>query len=466
MSKLEILNKYKNILVVGLGFRTGLQTANYLASQDISVSISDNNTIENLQHLIDKLDDKVKVFAGSQDVSLLENKYDLIILSPGVPVKIPLIQEALKKNIPVISEVELAYLLMKGYWIAITGTDGKSTTTALTNFIMQKIGEDSKEGGNIGIPLISLVETSTNNTITVAELSSYQLETIDTFKPDVAAILNLTPDHLDRYDTLEDYFKAKFRISENQKSDSFFVYNADDENICKWLKDIIAIKKSFSLSDKNANAYYENGFIYLKLNNKYEKLIETEKLNIIGLHNVQNVMTGLLLIQSLYEKINKEFPIEKIVKACYAFTGLDHRMQNIKTFEERSFINDSKATTVGATEMALKSSSESSIFIIGGKAKGDDYSRLAVKMQGKIKGLILIGETSLEFSKVFKNISHKIATDMDDAIIKAMQMSQNGDTIILSPACASFDMYKNFEERGEVFKESVNKLCRGELQWT
>jgi UDP-N-acetylmuramoylalanine--D-glutamate ligase len=456
----------QNVLVVGFSYRTGLQTANFLAEKGYAVSISDIKQEKDLSPLIEKLNENVKVYAANQKMSLLDNNYDFIVLSPGVPAKIDLIQEAYRRSIPVISEVELAFNFMQGRWIAITGTDGKSTTTALTNYILNEIGEKSFEGGNIGIPLISLVDKTDPDSIIVAELSSYQLETIDKLKPDVSAILNLTPDHLDRYATIDDYFDAKLRITKNQDANNYLIYNFDDENILKRVASVNSNKVSFSLTDTMSDAYYKSGYINVKLNGTYEKVIEVAKLKLIGIHNVQNIMTAILIIKSLYKQLDKLLPIDKIQQACYSFSGLAHRMENVGVYKGRHFINDSKATTVGAVEMALKSNDKSAVFIIGGKAKGDDYSRLANLMKGSVKGLVLIGETSDEFSKLFNKIPNIIAGDMDDAVVKSMQMTEDGDTIILSPACASFDMYENFEMRGDIFKEAFQKLNSGGLEWT
>ena len=442
---------------MGLGYRTGLSAANFLASEEHDVHVSDIKSHDELSEIISQLDSEVTVHAGNQEISLLDNNFDLIILSPGVPARIPLIREALRRNISVISEIELAFRYLKGYSIGITGTDGKSTTTALTHHILHELGCDSRMGGNIGIPLINLVGETNDDSVTVIELSSYQLETVETFKPDAAAFLNLTPDHLDRYDSLESYCDAKMRIASNQDLDDFFIYNADDARVTKRASSVKSTTRSFSLSS-DADAYYKNGTIYLRTGSMCRNVLDAKDLAIIGLHNVQNVMAALLLVQAVYEKRGDELPVEKCAAAAKSFAGLPHRMERLGSLNGRDFINDSKATTVGAGEMALKSLSQPSVFIIGGRAKGDDYSRLAAAMVDRVRAVILIGETKPEFAKIFANFTHSEALDLDDAVRKAYSLSQDGDAILLSPACASFDMFKSFEHRGDVFRESVNKL--------
>jgi UDP-N-acetylmuramoylalanine--D-glutamate ligase len=461
----DYLHKEARILVVGLGFRTGLHSANFLADRGYAVSVSDIKTHEELHPIASQLNPDIKIYAGNQEAALLDIAYDLIVLSPGVPVKTPLIQKAFEKGIPVISEVELAYHYMRGSLIAITGTDGKSTTTALLNYVLQQVGVASYEGGNIGIPLISLVEKLDDASVTVAELSSFQLETIDSFKPDVAAILNVSPDHLDRYDSMHEYFQAKCNITREQTGDDYFVYNADDVMLADAVQ-TAAQCRSFSLKHRDADVYFEDQNIYMNLEGGPVPVLDCARLQLLGLHNIQNVMASLLMIASLYQKLSQPLPLEKIVAACYSFKGLPHRMEKVGTFAGRNFINDSKATTVGAVQMALQSLNSPAICIIGGRAKGDDYSRLVSVMKDKVKAIILIGETSREFAEIFSSYPQRIAESMEDALVKSMQFSSAGDIILLSPACASFDMYKSFEERGEVFKTSFQKLQKGELQWT
>ncbi len=458
------MEQKKHILVVGLGYRTGLASANFLASKGFKVTVCDIKSQNELMPIIEKLDPGVNVIAGNQDPSILLLGFDEIVLSPGVWQRISLIQEALKKGIPVISEIELAYRYCNSSIVGITGTDGKSTTTMLTAHCLKSTGFDAHPCGNIGIPYVSIVDTLKKDSVAVIELSSFQLETIHTFKPDVAIFTNLTPDHLDRYDSLKDYFDAKMNIAKNQDSSDYFIFNSDDEFIATHLPQLNATLYSFSLQ-KEADCYYKDGAIYCAINGGRQLIAKADRLKILGLHNVQNAMAAILATFSLAKKTGREIDIQTLEDALYSFEGLPHRVQMVGKFDGRTFINDSKATTVGAVIMALKSIPGDVILILGGRAKGDDYSRLKNFIKGKVKALVLIGETKDEFAELFKDTPHIKAHTMEDAVIKAMKVSTQGDTVLLSPACASFDMYKNYEERGNDFIDIYNRLSKGHLRW-
>ncbi len=460
------LRENMKVLVAGLGYRTGLAACNFLAARKCRVTGSDMKGADELQPVLERMDPSVRVVAGHQDPSLLDESFDLIVLSPGVPQSIPLIAAARKRGIPVISEIELAYGFMKGQIIAITGTDGKSTTTMLTGHILRELGINSLVGGNIGIPLISLVDRMEEETVSVIELSSFQLETIESFRPDAAAMLNVTPDHLDRYAGMEDYFRAKMRITQNQAEGDAFVYYKDDAVIKSGLDGVRARKLSFSLEDAGADAFLRSGIICLRDGADLREFLAMSRLSILGAHNALNVMASVLMVRSVLEKRGAVLDYEKAAEACRSFTGLPHRMETIGDYQGRVFINDSKATTVGAVEMALKSLGSNTVLILGGRTKGDDYSRLAAVLEGRIKGLVLIGESRESFSRIF-TASHPVeASSLEEALVQAMRMTGAGDTVILSPACASFDMFANYEERGNRFKDAFKKLKRGELSWT
>ncbi|MFC1669566.1 UDP-N-acetylmuramoyl-L-alanine--D-glutamate ligase [Spirochaetota bacterium] len=453
-------------LVVGLGARTGLFASNFLARMGVSTTVNDIKDRDELKDIIKKLNSKVKVSVGGQSPELLDEGFDIIILSPGVPKSIPLIREAYGRGIPVISEIELSYNYLKGLVIAITGTDGKSTTTELTGHILNRLGINTFVGGNIGIPLISLVDKTKDDSVTVIELSSFQLETIKDFKPHISAIMNITPDHLDRYEGMDDYAETKFRIAMNQQKEDSFIYNKDDMLVEKSLESVKSRKHSFSLIDKSSDIFYENGYICMGESCKDTRIIDVSKMQILGLHNVQNVMASVLIVMSILWMKKIEPKIESIAEAIYSFQGLEHRMEKIGIYEGRIFINDSKATTVGAVEMAMKSILGKGILIIGGRKKGGDYGSLSNVLREKARSLVLIGESREYFSDIFADFKLSQADSLDDAIVKAMKVSEKGDTIILSPACASFDMFTDYEERGRVFKESFSKLKNGELIWT
>lgn len=456
---------YKNILVVGLGYRTGLATANFLTGKGMSVTVNDMKPEAELKDIIDKLTSGVKVIAGHQSPEILDAGFDLVVLSPGVPAVIPLIQEAKRRNIPVIAEIELAYRYMKGRIIGITGTDGKSTTTTLTGHILSTMGFKTFVGGNIGIPLVSFADETTENSVTVIELSSFQLETIDTFRPDVAAILNVTPDHLDRYSGMDDYFAAKKRIFMNQTDEDWFVYNMDNEILEAAKGEYPANVLKFSVTESGADSFFANNSVYCNYTPMDVIIAEESELKIIGIHNMQNVMASVLMVVALHKKLGLYPDFDKITEACRSFKGLEHRMEHVGEYMGRTFVNDSKATTIGAVEMAVKSIKDKGVVIIGGRTKGDDYSRLVPVLKDKARVVVLIGESSDLFAGFFKDSSYVRATTMEDAVIKAMQNSEGGDMILLSPACASFDMFSSYDERGKVFKECFRKISEGELSW-
>jgi UDP-N-acetylmuramoylalanine--D-glutamate ligase len=456
----------RSVLVVGLGYRTGLSVSNYLAAQGIPVTVSDSKGPAELRDVASRLHPSVCVLAGEQGPALLDRGFDLVILSPGVPKSIPLIVEAVKRGVPVVSEIEFAASLIRGETIGITGTDGKSTTTALTAHIFSSLGMDCRMGGNIGIPLISIVAEPGDDSVTVIELSSFQLETIVDFRPDAAAVLNVTPDHLDRYRDMEEYARAKFRITMNQRSDDFFVYNADDPLVTALAAGSRAVKLSFSLAGDQADASFSNGCIVMKQGRCRVPALDTSRLKIMGLHNVQNAMASLLMVSSLLERRGIEPDFEAMAAAAFSFPGLPHRMERIGTYEGRTFINDSKATTVGAVDMALRSVPPGCVLILGGRTKGDDYTRLRGIAGGRAKAVVLMGESADSFSKIFSGFAQARAVDFDEALVKAMKLSSEGDSIVLSPACASFDMFKNYEERGDAFRKAFERLAGGRLPWT
>jgi len=451
-------------LVIGLGHRTGLAVSNFLAGKGVAVAVSDSKNIGELAGVLPMLDPSVRVVAGEQKPEILGEGFDAVIVSPGVPVTIPLVAEAYRRNIPVLAEVELASQYLKGMIIGVTGTDGKSTTTACAGHIFKEMGFDTAVGGNIGIPLITFAEKTDPDTVIVAELSSFQLETIASFRPDAAVMLNITPDHLDRYDSMDDYFRAKMRISMNQNKNDYFIYNLNDSTVCRGAASVSAAPLSFSIEDKSADLYYHNGAVYLKEENK--KILQADRLKIVGLHNVQNVMAAVLAVSSILHKKGIAPDYGRIAEAACTFPGLEHRLEQIGTFKGREFINDSKATTVNAVLTALKSLSAKSVLILGGRTKGDDYSRLSTGMNGVIRTLVLIGESKEYFYSIFEGYDRILADTLDDAVVKAMRASRAGDVILLSPACASFDMFKNYEERGAEFRKSFDRLKSGALPWT
>ena len=450
------------VLVVGLGYRTGLSASNFLVEKGVEVTVSDLKTEEELAAVVERLDTRVELSLGNQSPHILDKGFDLVVLSPGVPKIIPLIREAVDRGIPVISEIELACHFIKGDTIAITGTDGKSTTTTLVGHILEALGIETLVGGNIGTPLISLVDQTTMETCSVIEVSSFQLETIDAARFDVAAILNINPDHLDRYDSMSDYIEAKFRITENQDRDDFFIYNGTDNNITGRLNLVKSRTLSFSM-EEGGDIFYNGEVVLTGKNGTGRVILDPEKMTIFGVHNIENAMAAVLMVRSILEKRKITVDYDEVARAIYSFPGLDHRMEMLGTHRGRVFINDSKATTIGAVEMAVKSIKGDGILIMGGKMKGDDYTRLEKNIGKKLKGYVFIGESKEYLAEIFKNHTFSLADDMDQALSQAVEMSSDGDIILLSPACASFDMYENYEARGKAFKASLENLKKGTI---
>ena len=457
-------NNIKKALVVGLGYRTGVAVSNFLAGRGAIVVASDSKSSAELGDVLPKVDPSVRVVTGEQKPELLNEGFDALIVSPGVPVTVPLVAEAIRRKMPVMAEVELAFRYLRGMIVGITGTDGKSTTTALTGHILTRMGMETLVGGNIGTPLISFAGKTSDNSVIVAELSSFQLETIALFRPDVAVLLNVAPDHLDRYNSMEDYFQAKMRISMNQDAGDCFIYNRDDPIARSGASLVNASTLAFSIEERRGDIYYHNGAVHIKEGDR--KILEADRLRIMGMHNVQNAMAAVLAVQSVMRKKEMLPDYERIAEAVYSFSGLEHRLERIGSFKGREFINDSKATTVSAVLTALRSLRGKGVLILGGRTKGDDYSRLAAGLDGTVRTLVLIGESKDYFSRIFKGHDQVPAETLDDAVVKAMRASGEGDVILLSPACASFDMFKDYEERGEEFKKSFHRLQSGELSWT
>lgn len=460
------LSKVKKILVIGLGLRTGVAASNYLAQKGFAVAVSDNKDRAALGEALQKLDRRVKVHAGDQRPEILDEGFDLVVLSPGVPTAIPLVAAAYERKMPVVSEIELAFLLKKGLVVAITGTDGKTTTTSLTGHVLAELGIETFVGGNIGVPFISFVERTRDDAVTVLELSSFQLETIETFRPDIAAILNIAPDHLDRYATMDDYIEAKMRIAMNMRGDDRFIYFADDASIVKRLAAIPARKLAFSVSAAGADAHFDGGSVLANDGGTMRPVLDPSRMRIIGVHNIQNAMAAILMVRSVLERMNRPVDYNAIAAAIYSFKGLPHRMEIVGEYQGRTFINDSKATTVNAVEMALRSLTRPAVLILGGRTKGDDYARLGASIERHVKRLLLIGESTPEFSRIFSANDPVAVATLEEALSLAMRLSDPGDVVLYSPATASFDMFRNYEERGDRFRETYQRLSRGEISWT
>jgi UDP-N-acetylmuramoylalanine--D-glutamate ligase len=443
----------KRVLVVGLG-RSGVASAFFLQDRGAKVTVSDEKSEAQLQHEIAALLDRgVSIETGRHGERTFRDQ-DLIVVSPGVPSDQPQLQHARSLGIPVIGEVELAFRFLQGKVIAITGSNGKTTTTSLVGEILSKGGKRTLVGGNIGTPVISLVGQSTAETLNVLEISSFQLETIQQFRPWIAAILNITPDHLDRHRTFQAYVAAKARMFENQGAGDSAVLNADDPT-CASLQD--RVKGSLHwFSRKKAvtsGAFLQGDQIVFRQNDRDQAVLSRQDIQLKGAHNLENVLAGVAI------GMLAGCAPDQIRKAVSEFRAVEHRLELVATVNGVSFYNDSKATNVDATVKALESFPGNIHIILGGKDKGSDYTTLNPLLRERARGVYLIGAAADKIASQIQGAASMIRSGtLDRAVRQAFEAAKPGDVVLLAPACASFDQFENYEHRGRVFKELVLAL--------
>jgi UDP-N-acetylmuramoylalanine--D-glutamate ligase len=381
---------------------------------------------------------------------------DMIVMSPGVPLAMSQIALARKKGLLVLGELELAYRFLKGSIIAITGSNGKTTTTSLVGEIMKHAGSFVQVGGNIGTPVVDLVENSQDDGWTVLEVSSFQLETIDEFRPKIAAILNITPDHLDRHGSMEAYITAKSRIIENQKPGDYLVINADDIECRKLLGNRTGTDSAtvlFSIQEHKGSGAYVTGDHIIWHNNDDIQIMRVDEIPLKGKHNIQNVLAAVACTSLAGCKP------EKIREAVMAFKAVDHRLQHIATIHGVEYYNDSKATNVDATIKALESFMGGIHLILGGKDKGSDYSILLSLLRERAKHVYTIGTAAEKIeSQLNQTVPLTHSETLDNAVKIAAKNAVSGDVVLLAPACASFDQFQSYEHRGKVFRGLVEQL--------
>lgn len=434
--------------------RSGLVCAKLLKKLGAQVFVTDAKPDNLLTSEIAQLvEQNIDFETGGHTSKVITNK-DYLIISPGVPLDIPILKEAQNLGIPIFSEIEVAFWLTDAKIVGITGSNGKTTTTTLVGEILNGDRKECEVGGNIGIPFSSLVEKVSPDGIIVLELSSFQLERIEEFKPYVAVVLNLTPDHLDRYPDLRSYMEAKLRIFENQTEVDFAVLNADDKNSME-LALYSASKKIFFSTQKELElgAFVKNGMLVYKMNGKEERIIETKDIGIKGPHNLSNASAACAICAILgISPVSMRETLKR-------FKGVEHRLEEVATLSGVKFVNDSKATNVESVWYALQSVEKPIILIAGGKDKGGDFTRLRELVQNRVKVLILIGEAKEKIRDALSDLVSTLYTDsLEEAVELSFKKAESGDTVLLSPACASFDMFKDYEHRGEVFKSSVKRL--------
>ncbi len=447
--------KDKNVLVLGLGI-SGVSTVKALDKLGANMVISDIKSQDELKDYIDEIKDiDVKYVLGTNEV-LLEN-IDLIVKSPGVPLDLQIIKEAKTKDIEVITDLELAYRINPNRnIIAITGTNGKTTTTTLTGEYFKKAGYNTYVMGNIGVGVLWNMINSRDDDIFVIEASSFQLENTYEFKPKISLILNITPDHLNWHKTFKNYVNAKKKIFKNQGKDEYTVLNYDDP-LLRDMKDEIKSNLIWFSVDKELSKgiYIEDGYIVIDDGNEIKKVVKTEEIKILGKHNLENALASVAVgwIMGL--------DIDIIRDVLKTFPGVEHRIEYVDTIDGVKFYNDSKGTNSDASIKAIEAVSRPIILIAGGMDKGTEFDDFILSFNGKVKALVLLGETKEKIKETaYKYGFEKVylVKDMEEAVRKSFQLANRGDNILLSPACASWDMYHSFEARGEHFKGIVSSL--------
>ena len=450
--------KGKRVLVVGLG-KSGIASALFLADRGARVAVSDTKSEEELHHEIPQLlDHGIVVEAGYHGERTFKEQ-ELIVISPGVPADVPQLSQARQAGIPVIGEVELAARYLKGQIVAITGSNGKTTTTTLAGEIIAASGRETLVGGNIGTPAISFVESSTDDTWIVLEVSSFQLETIETFHPKIAVVLNVTPDHLDRHHTFENYAAAKSRIFENQNSSDFAVLNADDGTCSAMADKTQAAVYWFSRQRAVEHGAFVRGeAIVWRDADTEQTIMPIAEISLKGAHNVENVLAAVCA-----GMLAGADPAD-IRRAVANFKAVEHRLEYVATVRGVQYYNDSKATNVDATIRALESFPGGIHLILGGKDKGSDYSVLNPLLAKRVKRVYTIGSAASKIESQVKGTQVISAGTIDNAVRRAGEAAVAGDIVLLAPACASFDQFVSYEHRGRVFKDLVRQLEARDVQ--
>jgi UDP-N-acetylmuramoylalanine--D-glutamate ligase len=446
----------KKVLVLGAA-RSGIACAKFLAARGATVALSDAKPIEEWSAEALALKDKgVGCLAGEAPGWLLD-QLDLVVISPGIPTKAIPVRYAERAGAEVIGEIELASRFLKGRIVAITGSNGKTTTTSLIGEILKDAGLPTQVGGNIGTPLITLVESSRDDGWTVVEMSSFQLETIKEFHPSVAVVLNVTPNHMDRYESFTDYAAAKHRIFMNQAPGDVAILNADDEIVSTWERGLRAHVARFSVRQQLEEGLFLRGReIISRAGTRERVLLIADEMKLRGRHNIENVLAALAA------GLACGAPPDSMRQTIRNFAPVEHRLEFVTEINGVQFYNDSKATSVDATLKALEAFADEAgkiVLILGGRGKKAPYAPLASLVNKKARKLILIGEDA-------DTISHELgdfapserASDMHEAVTLSYQAAQAGDIVLLAPACASFDMFESFEHRGRDFKQEVSSL--------
>ena len=449
--------KNKNVLVFGTGI-SGIAAADLLGAVGASPILYDGNQEVDKEAVLHKTkgDYPVSIYTGELPGQVLDS-LDLAVLSPGVPTDLPLVKEFYQRGIKVWGEVELAYQMGKGKVLAITGTNGKTTTTALLGKITGDYEKSVYVVGNIGTPYTSLALKMQENTVTVAEISSFQLETTETFRPAVSAILNITEDHLNRHHTMEEYIRVKELITKNQQPEDVCVLNYEDEVLREFGASAVPRVVYFSSQRKlESGIYLEGDRILLKPQNEAEiEVVKTRDLKLLGQHNFENVMAAVAM--AYYAGI----PMESIRKSICEFTAVEHRIEFVLEKDGVAYYNDSKATNPDAAIKGIQAMNRPTLLIGGGYDKESGYEEWIGAFNGKVKCLVLIGQTREKIQKTAHEMGFAktiLADSLEEAVKICAQKAESGDAVLLSPACASWGQFDNYEQRGRKFKEYVRAL--------
>jgi UDP-N-acetylmuramoylalanine--D-glutamate ligase len=442
----------KRLLIVGFG-QTGEAVCRFALKQGAQVMVSESKPAEKIEAALAEWQPQGVGFeTGGHNLPTFLAA-DLIVPSPGVADIAPLV-EAQNQGIPVLSEVELAYRFLKGTIVGITGSNGKSTVTTLTHKILQDAGRNAVQAGNIGAPLIGFVEGSSDDQVFVTELSSFQLSLTSTFHPAVAVFLNISPDHLDWHSDFAEYFTAKSKLLTQLGDQNVAVLNRDDSLV--WaLKDSGSFQTNgFSLMNQvKPGAYVSQGKIMLAEAARSDELIALEEIPLLGRHNLHNIMAASLAARAF------NVPLLSIRNSIRDFKGLEHRLEKVLTLNGVDFYNDSKATNVDATKKSLESFTQKIVLILGGRDKGGNFELLREIIKSQVKSVVLLGEARDAIFQALKGtVPMESASSMKEAVQMGFSQAGSGDVVLLAPACTSFDMFKSFEHRGEVFKQEVKDL--------
>lgn len=444
----------KSILIIGIA-RSGIGAAKLAHNLGARVALYDGKAKEVFENIIKEHKEfPFKYYFGEFEMKLLDG-LDTMILSPGVPVDLWFIEEAKKRKIEVIGEIEMAYRVCLAPIIAITGTNGKTTTTSLVGEIITLFNKGTKVVGNIGTPFTNIAAEIKASDVVVAEISSFQLETIQSFAPKISAILNITEDHLNRHKTMDNYINTKARIAENQTDKDFCILNYDDAE-CRKIANIIKAEAVwFSTQNKVEGAYIDNDILYFSRNGNSKQIISRKEINLLGKHNLENILAAIA-ITSMWG-----VPAETIRKGIVGFKGVEHRIEFSGCVDGVNYYNDSKATNPDAAIKGVLAMVSPTILIAGGMDKGSSYTEWIKSFGSVIKEMILFGETKYNIEKAANECGFNsiyIVNNLEEAVSMAQEHSEKGDSVLLSPACASWDMFGSFEERGDLFKKLVCNL--------